>query len=84
MNLSGTLLRIVFAVVFGVTGFLLGREAYIRLFALHFASEMWQLAFTILSPVVGAVIGVAVAPAAQTIFEDELVVVEGAIDRLSP
>ena len=73
-----------FAVVFGVTGFLLGREAYIRLFALHFASEMWQLAFTILSPVVGAVIGVAVAPAAQTIFEDELVVVEGAIDRLSP
>jgi uncharacterized protein YacL len=71
-------------VVFGVTGFLLGREAYLKLFSLHFASEFWQIAFTILSPVLGAVIGVALAPLAQHVFEDELNVVEGAIDRLEP
>jgi len=74
----------VFAIVFGVTGFLLGREAYLRLFSLHFASEFWQLAFTIISPVLGAVIGVALAPIAQHFFEDELNVVEAAIDRLEP
>ncbi|GAC1388974.1 MAG: PIN/TRAM domain-containing protein [Vulcanimicrobiaceae bacterium] len=83
-NISGTLLRIVFAVVFGVTGFILGREAYIHVFSLHFSSEAWQIAFTIVSPVLGAVIGVALAPLAQALFEDELVHVEGAIDRLSP
>lgn len=83
-NLSATLLRALFAVVFGVTGFLLGREAYIHLFALHFANELLQVAFNIVAPVAGAVIGVALAPLAQTFFEDELVVVEGAIDRLTP
>ncbi|MDQ2679598.1 MAG: hypothetical protein M3Y21_01030 [Candidatus Eremiobacteraeota bacterium] len=83
INVSGTLLRFVFAVVFGVTGFLLGREAYTHIFALHFASEFWQLTFTIASPVVGALIGVLIAPVAQRLFEDELVVAEGAIDRLS-
>jgi uncharacterized protein YacL len=82
--LSAALLRAVFAIVFGVTGFLLGREAYIHLFALHFASEFWQVTFTIVSPVLGAVLGVALAPIAQAFFEDELNVVEGAIDRLSP
>lgn len=74
----------VFGIVFGVTGFLLGREAYLRLFSLHFASEFWQVAFTIISPVLGAVIGVALAPVAQHFFEDELTVVEAAIDRLEP
>jgi len=75
---------VVFGIVFGVTGFLLGREAYLRLFSLHFASEFWQVAFTIISPVLGAVIGVALAPVAQHFFEDELTVVEAAIDRLEP
>jgi uncharacterized protein YacL len=74
----------VFALVFAVTGFLLGREAYANIFALHFASEGWQLAFLILSPVVGAVIGILLAPIAQSLFEDELVVAEGAIERLAP
>ena len=67
-----------------MTGFLLGREAYLNLFSLHFASEGLQLACLILSPVVGAVIGVLLAPLAQSFFEDELVVVEGAIERLAP
>ena len=70
--------------MFGVTGFLLGREAYIHIFSLHLPSEMAQLAFTILAPVAGAVLGVALAPAAQAFFEDELAVVESAIERLAP
>ena len=78
------MLRLIFAIVFGVTGFLLGREAYLHLFSLHFASESWQLAFTIVSPVIGAVIGVALAPVAQSFFEGELNVVETAIEGLSP
>ncbi|PZR57841.1 MAG: hypothetical protein DLM50_05280 [Candidatus Meridianibacter frigidus] len=82
--LSATLLRGIFAVVFGVTGFLLGREAYAALISHYFASDAWQLGFNIISPVLGAVVGVALAPAAQAFFEDELSVVEGAIDRLSP
>ncbi|MBV8727245.1 MAG: hypothetical protein JO233_05620, partial [Candidatus Eremiobacteraeota bacterium] len=81
---SGTLLRFVFAAVFGVTGFLLGREAYLHLFSLHFANEAMQIALTIVSPVIGALIGVALAPVAQSFFEDELNAVENAIDRLAP
>ena len=83
-NLAAALLRFIFAIIFGVTGFLLGREAYIHLFSLHFASEPLQLAFTILAPVVGAVIGVLLAPVAQGFFEDELNAVERAIERLAP
>ena len=82
--MPGTLLRGAFVVVFGVTGFLLGREAYVHLFSLHFASEALQLAFLILSPVVGAIVGALLAPAAQALFEDELEVAERAIDRLAP
>ncbi|HKU82331.1 MAG TPA: hypothetical protein VJP76_09200, partial [Candidatus Tumulicola sp.] len=67
-----------------MTGFLLGREAYLHLFSLHFASEALQLAFLILSPVVGAIVGALLAPAAQTLFEGELEVAERAIDRLAP
>jgi uncharacterized protein YacL len=70
--------------VFGVTGFLLGREAYFNLFSLHFASDGLQFAFLILSPVIGAVVGALLAPLAQSIFEKELERVEGAMERLSP
>ncbi len=70
--------------VFGVTGFLLGREAYFNLFSLHFAGEGLQLAFLILSPVIGAIVGALLAPLAQSIFEVELERVEGAMERLPP
>ena len=82
--MSGAMLRVIFAFIFAVTGFLLGREMYLNVLSLHFASEGVQLAFLILSPVVGAVIGVLLAPLAQTFFEDELNAVEGAIERLAP
>lgn len=78
------MLRAAFIVVFGVTGFLLGREAYVHLFSLHFASEGLQLAFLILSPVAGAIVGALLAPLAQTLFEGELESAERAMDRLSP
>jgi len=77
-------LRAIFALVFGITGFLLGREAYLHIFSLHFASEFWQYAFTVAAPVLGAVIGVLLAPLAQAMFEDELSVVEAAIEHLAP
>ncbi len=78
------MLRGVFAIVFAVTGFLLGREAYLNIFALHFASDALQWTFLILSPVVGALIGVLLAPLAQSLFEGELTIVETAIERLAP
>ncbi|MDE2480963.1 MAG: TRAM domain-containing protein [bacterium] len=83
-NFSGAVLRALFAIVFAVTGFLLGREAYINLFSLHFASEALQWTFLIASPVVGALIGVLLSPLAQSLFEDELNLAEGAIERLAP
>ena len=49
-------MRVAFVVVFGVTGFLLGREAYFSVFSPHFASETMQLIFLVGSPVVGAVL----------------------------
>jgi uncharacterized protein YacL len=78
------MLRLIFAVIFAVTGFLLGGEAYRRLISLHVAGEAWQLTLLIAAPVVGAVLGVLVAPFAQTVFERELHQVERAIDRLAP
>jgi len=84
LSVPGTLLRIVFAILFGVTRFLLGREAYVHVISLHVASERLQTVFVILAPVAGALIGVLVAPLARTFFEDELVAVEAAIERLSP
>lgn len=81
---AGTLLRAVFAIVFGVTGFLLGREAYVHLAAPHFASEALQLVFLILIPLAGALVGVFLAPLAQAIFEGELYSVERSIERLAP
>lgn len=83
-DVAAALLRVLFALVFGVTGFLLGREAYLRLFSLHVASEGWQLVFTVGAPVAGALLGVLLAPSAQTLFEDELNAVERAIERLAP
>lgn len=83
-RLATTLLRLLFAVIFGVTGFLLGREAYLRLISLHVASQFWQIALLIASPVVGAVVGVLIVPIVQTFFEEELHQVERAVDRLAP
>ncbi len=83
-HLAGVVLRLVFAAVFGTTGFLLGREAYDRAISIHVASEGWQITLLIIAPVVGAVIGVLAVPLAQTIFESELVAVERAVDRLAP
>ncbi|MBV8372568.1 MAG: PIN domain nuclease [Candidatus Eremiobacteraeota bacterium] len=83
-NLAGTVLRAAFIVVFGVSGFLLGRDAYVHLFSLHFANEGLQLALLIVSPVVGAIVGAAIAPLAQTLFEGELELAERAMERLSP
>jgi uncharacterized protein YacL len=79
-----TVLRLVFAAIFGTTGFLLGREAYLHLISLHVASEFWQLAFLVVAPVVGAIVGVLIVPAAQVLFETELHQVERSIDRLAP
>ncbi len=83
-NLSETVLRVAFILVFGVTGFLLGREAYFSLFSPHFANEALQLAFLILSPVAGAVIGALLASPAQALFEGQLRQTEGAMERLTP
>ena len=83
-GIAGALLRLVFAAIFGTTGFLLGREAYLKLISLHVASQFWQLAFLVVAPVVGAIVGVLVVPAAQMLFETELYQVERAIDRLAP
>jgi uncharacterized protein YacL len=83
-TLSGTVLRGAFIVVFGVTGFLLGREAYLNLISPHTPNETLQLAFFILSPVAGAVVGALLAPIAQTLFETELELVERAMERLAP
>jgi uncharacterized protein YacL len=83
-TLSETVLRAAFVVVFGVTGFLLGREAYFSLLSPHFANETLQVAFLILSPVVGAIIGALLAPFAQALFENQLHQAEGAMERLTP
>ena len=45
-GLSTALLRAIFAVVFAVTGFLLGREAFLHMLSLHIASETWQIVHT--------------------------------------
>jgi uncharacterized protein YacL len=83
-GIGTAVLRLVFAAIFGTTGFLLGREAYLHLISLHVASQFWQLAFLVVAPVVGAIVGVLVVPAAQVLFETELHQVERAIDRLAP
>jgi uncharacterized protein YacL len=81
---SASILRLVFAVVFATTGFLLGREAFLHLISLHVASEGWLIALTIGAPVAGALIGVSLAPFAQVVFERQLVQVEEAVESLAP
>ena len=83
-HLAGVVLRLVFAAIFGTTGFLLGHEAYDRAISIHVASQFWQFTALILAPVIGAVLGVLFVPAAQAVFETELAAVERAIDGLSP
>src|ERR1700761_9429585 len=83
-HLAGVVLRLVFAAIFGTTGFLLGREAYDRALSIHVASQWWQIAALIIAPVVGAILGVLVVPMAQRVFDRELVAVERAIDRMAP
>ena len=77
-------LRLVFAGILGTTGFLLGREAFLRLISLHVASQFWQITLLIVAPVAGAVLGVLIVPAAQMLFETELHAVERTMDRLAP
>ena len=79
-----TLLRVLFMIVFAVTGFLLGREAYVHLISIHVASQAWLIALTIVVPVVGAVAGLFAAPVVQSVFEVELRTVEATMDRLGP
>jgi uncharacterized protein YacL len=81
---STALLRALFAAIFAISGFLLGREAFLHMVSLHVASQTWQIVLTIVVPVLGAVLGVFVAPFAQALFEVELNEVESAIERLSP
>ena len=83
-NFAAAILRAVFAIVFAVIGFLLGREAYLYLVAPHFANENLQLAFTVAVPLAGAILGLFLAPLAQTVFEGELNSMERAIERLAP
>jgi uncharacterized protein YacL len=78
-----TILRVVFMVLFAVTGFLLGREAYVHLISLHVANQGWLIALTIGAPVAGALGGLFLAPVAVSVFEVELDAVEGALERLS-
>lgn len=81
---AAALLRLVFAAIFGTTGFLLGREAYTHAISIHVASQLWQVVLLILAPILGAVIGVLLVPTAQSLFEAELETVERAIERLAP
>jgi uncharacterized protein YacL len=82
--MSGTILRVLFMIVFATAGFLLGREAYLHLISLHVASQLWLIALTIVVPMLGALAGLFVAPLAQSVFEVELAEVEAALERLSP
>lgn len=82
--MAGWVLRVVFAAIFGVTGFLLGSEAYDRAISIHVASQLWQFVAHVIAPVAGAVLGVLLVPSAQTLFEKELVAVERSVDRLAP
>ncbi|HTJ27159.1 MAG TPA: PIN domain-containing protein [Candidatus Limnocylindria bacterium] len=83
-SVATAVLRLIFAAIFGTTGFLLGREAYLHAFALHISSQTGQIALLIVTPIVGAILGVLIVPTAQVVFENELRSVEHAIDRLSP
>jgi uncharacterized protein YacL len=78
------ILRLIFMVVFATTGFLLGREAYTHLISLHVASQVWLVVLVLIVPVLGAILGLFLAPFAQALFEFELREVEEAVGRLTP
>ena len=82
--MSTAFLRILFAAVFAVTGWLLGREAYTHMISLHVANQVWSIVLTMVVPVAGALAGVFLAPPAQALFEHELNSVESAMQRLGP
>lgn len=82
--MSIAILRLIFMIVFATAGFLLGREAYTHLISLHVANQMWLVVLTLVSPVLGAVLGLFAAPFAQALFELELREVEEAVARLAP
>ncbi len=84
MNPSTSILRTVFGLVFSVSGFLLGREAYDRLISLHVSSEYWQFILLLGVPIVGAIIGIALAPLGQSFFESQFALIEGAVENLEP
>ncbi len=82
--MSTTLLRTIFAAVFAIAGFLLGREALVHLISLHVENQLWLIVLTVVVPVAGAVAGVFLAPPAQAFFESELDAVEEALEGLGP
>jgi len=82
--MPSALLRVLFMIIFAVTGFLLGREAYLNLISIHVANQSWLIALTIVAPVVGAIAGLFFAPFVQSVFEVELRSVEATMDRLAP
>ncbi len=79
-----TILRMFFMATFAVTGFLLGREAYVHLISIHVANAGWLIALTIGTPVAGALAGLFIAPYAQAFFEEELSAVENRLESLEP
>jgi uncharacterized protein YacL len=81
---SHVVLRAIFGLLFGVAGFLIGREAYVNVFSAHIAGEWAQVAFIVIMPVAGALIGILIAPLAQSFFEEQLALVEDSIERLAP
>lgn len=79
-----SLIRTAFGVVFSVSGFLLGRETYDRLLSLHVSSELWQFILLAGAPIVGALLGIALAPLGQSFFESQFAVIEGSVENLEP
>ena len=82
--MATALLRPVFGLILATVGFLLGREAYLHMLSIHINNQMWQFTLEVVAPIVGALVGVVLAPTAQQFFEQELATVEKAIDGLDP
>ncbi|HVA38262.1 MAG TPA: TRAM domain-containing protein [Candidatus Dormibacteraeota bacterium] len=78
------MLRVIFAVILAATGFLLGREAYIHMLSEHVVGQFWQVTLLLVAPVVGAIVGVVVAPSVEWLFQRELTEAESSIERMSP
>jgi len=83
-HLAGVVLRLVFAAIFGTTGFLLDARRTDRAISIHVANQWWQFAAVVDRAGDRAVLGVLIVPMAQRVFERELVAVERAIDRMAP